>query len=100
MPPMEAGFWSERSVSGISTLAATAVGRTVGHALGWIACVATSLNAAFVNGRPARPINGDRDGVRKRTVCALTSRPRQLTLAAPRIPPAPPSRPSRAAPWR
>ena len=56
MPPMEAGLWSERSVSGISTLAATAVGRTVGHALGWIACVATSLNAAFVNGRPARPI--------------------------------------------
>tara|TARA_B100000795_G_scaffold223258_1_gene178402 strand:+ start:530 stop:715 length:186 start_codon:yes stop_codon:yes gene_type:complete len=54
MPPMEAGVWSERSVSGM--LAATAVGRMVVHTLVWIACEATSLNAAFVNGRPARPI--------------------------------------------
>ena len=55
MPPMEAGVWSERRVS-IGTLAATAVGRTVVYALGAIACAATSLNAAFVIGRPARPI--------------------------------------------
>ena len=52
MPPMEAGVWSERSFSGVLT--STAVGRTVVHTL---ACEATSLNAAaFVNGRPARPI--------------------------------------------
>ena len=44
MPPIEAGVWSEQSVSGMV------------HTLVWIACEATSLNAAFVNGRPARPI--------------------------------------------
>ena len=56
MPPMEAGVWSELRVSWIGTLAATAVGRTVVYALGAIACAATSLNAAYVIGRPARPI--------------------------------------------